>query len=281
VTGGIPAYLERFTHAPDFVTALRDDCLGPGSIMLTDPALILQEQLHEPQTYESILSTIAADFHSWTDIARMAGVGESSLGHYLKVLQELELIERRDPILSKPHGRRGRYYVSDHFLRFYYRFVVPHLSAIERGYLTAAVDKIYAELRSFIGVHVFEELCREWIWAAAASGHLHFQPEMVGAYWRQHRGQGVQLDVVAASPRQKQLFIGEAKWGAGAIDRDVLDDLVKRSQRMPQVAEGWRTQYALFARAGFTPALQTEAARKDALLVSLHDLEQTLAREIV
>lgn len=200
VTGGVPAYLDRFTHTVDFITALHDDCLGPGSIMLTDPALILQEQLQKPQTYESILSVIAAGFHSWGEIAKMAGINESSLGHYLKVLQELELIECREPILAKSDNRRGRYHVADHFLRFYYRFLVPHLAAIERGYVQAAVDKIYAQLRSFIGMHVFEELCREWVWPASVSNLLPFQPEAVGSYWRQYRGQGVQLDLVAASP---------------------------------------------------------------------------------
>lgn len=280
VTGGVPAYLERFTHTTDFVTALHEDCLGPGSIMLTDPALILQEQLHEPQTYESILSVIAAGFHTWREIATMAGVNESSLGHYLKVLQELELIERRDPILTKGDSRRGRYHVADHFLRFYYRFLVPQLSIIERGYVQAAVEKIYAQLRSFIGAYLFEELCREWVWPATVSNQLPFQPETVGSYWRQYRGQGVQLDIVAAAPRQKQLLIGEAKWGVGLVDLPVLTSLRQHSQRMPQVAEGWQTHYALFAREGFTPALQAEAARSGVLLITAAEIERTLALDI-
>ncbi|UCC52471.1 MAG: ATP-binding protein, partial [Anaerolineaceae bacterium] len=89
VTGGVPAYLELFTRTPNFVTALRDQCLAPGSMMLSDPAVVLYEQLQEPQTYESVLSAIASGFHQWSEIARMAGVRETALGHYLKALQEL------------------------------------------------------------------------------------------------------------------------------------------------------------------------------------------------
>jgi len=194
VSGGVPAYLELFTRTDTFVTALHDHCLGPGSIMLTDPALILHEQLREPQTFASILSVIASGFHRWGEIARMSGVTENSLGHYLNILQELELIERRDPVLSRPGGRRGLYHVRDHFLRFYYRSIAPHITAIERGYLATAVNRIHEDLRTFIGTYVFEELCREWVWAAAALGEVEFQPEVVGAYWRRHRGKGVQLD---------------------------------------------------------------------------------------
>ncbi len=276
VTGGVPAYLEIFTRTDNFVGALRDHCLTPGSMMMSDPAVILYEQLQEPQTYESVLSAIASGYHQWSDIAKMAGLSETALGHYLKVLQELEFIERREPVLARPNSKSGRYYVRDHFLRFYYRFIVPQMGPIERGYQEAAANKVYAELRPFLGEYVFEELCREWVWAAAMAGKLSFVPEVVGSYWRTYRGQGVQLDVVAAAPRERRLLIGEAKWGRDTLSRHLLPDLVKRSQRMPQVAEGWTTQYALFARTGFTEALQQEAADTGALLISLEQLEQLL-----
>ncbi|MFQ5401570.1 MAG: ATP-binding protein [Anaerolineae bacterium] len=276
VTGGVPAYLEIFTRTDDFVGALRDHCLVPGSMMMSDPAVILYEQLQEPQTYESVLSAVASGFHQWSDIAKMAGLSDTALGHYLKVLQELEFIERREPALAKPKSKSGRYYVSDHFLRFYYRFVVPQIGPIERGYQEAAAQKVYAELRPFLGEYVFEELCREWVWAAAMAGQLDFVPEVVGSYWRTYRGKGVQLDVVAAAPREKRLLIGEAKWGRDRLSRRLLPDLVQRSQRMPQVAKGWTTQYVLFAREGFTDALEQAAADMGAMLVSLDQLETTL-----
>jgi AAA+ ATPase superfamily predicted ATPase len=276
VTGGVPAYLALFDRAPSFAQALQEECFGPGSIMLTDPALILHEQLQEPQIYESVLSVVASGFHTWNDIASMAGVPESSLGHYLKILQELELLERRDPVLARPGGRRGRYYVRDHFLRFYYRFVVPHITAIERGYLTAAVNQISADLRAFIGTCVFEELCREWVLAAGAANDLGFHPEVIGSYWRRYRGTGVQLDVVAANRHERRLFIGEAKWGTGLISRQVLTDLVRRSQRMPQVNEGWTVDYALFAREGFSDATREAASEIGARLISLSEMEQTM-----
>ena len=61
---------------------------------------------------------------------------EDSLGFYIKNLQVLDLVERRDPVLSRPTpstGHRGRYYIRGHFFRFYYRFIQRHLAAIELG----------------------------------------------------------------------------------------------------------------------------------------------------
>ena len=278
-TGGVPAYLNLFTRTNSFVSALHNECLIPGSIMLGDPAIMLHEHLKDPQSFESILSSIASGFHKWGEIAAMSGVNETSLGHYLRILEELEFIERRDPVFADANSKKGRYYLRDHFLRFYYRFIVPHLSKIDRGYLDAAVDQIYKDLRSFIGTYVFEELCREWTLAAGSAGELGLEPEVVGSYWQQSRQTGVQLDIVAANKHQKQLLIGEAKWGKETVSRSILTDLIQRSQKMPQVAEGWEVQYALFSRQGFTQATQEAARELGVRLVTLPEIEKTLRKE--
>ncbi|HSH05093.1 MAG TPA: ATP-binding protein [Anaerolineae bacterium] len=280
VTGGVPAYLNLFIDTDDFVTALRERCLVAGGMMLSDPAVILYEQLQEPQTYQSVLSAIATGHHKWGEIAKMAGLAETTLGRYLQLLQELELVERREPVLAKKNSKQGRYYVSDHFLRFYYRFIVPYIGLIERGYQDVVVQKMVVELRAFMGLHVFEELCRDWVWAKAIAGESDFVPEQVGSYWRRYRGQGVQLDVVAVAPREKRLLIGEAKWGKTLIGRRVLTDLMKRSQRMPQVAEGWQVDYVLFGRMGFTEALQLEADEVGCQLITLADIERQLSGDV-
>ena len=104
-----------------------------------------------------------------------------------------------------------------------------------------------------------------------------FTPQQVGAFWAQTRDQSVQLDIVAAQPREKCLFIGEAKWGEGQIGRNVLTDLITRSQRMPEVSEpGWKVQYGLFSREGFTTATVAAARERNARLVSLPQLERQL-----
>jgi len=97
----------------------------------------------------------------------------------------------------------------------------------------------------------------------------------VGSYWQQYRGQGVQLDVVAGNQRLKKLLIGEAKWGKDSISRPILTDLIRRSQRMPQVAEGWQVQYILFSSEGFKEAAAEMARELGVRLVTLKDMEKT------
>ena len=274
VCGGIPAYLDLFERAGKFDRGLMDYGLAPNSIMLTDTTLLLNERLDEPYIYESVLATIASGFHEWSEIAKIARVNDGSLGHYLQTLQSLEMIKRVEPVLSEGSSRRGRYFVADPFLRFYYRFIVPNRTAIQRGMLGRTVQTIIDDLRSFIGTYVFEDLCRDWVLIRAEQGKLGWLPEEYGSFWRQTKRLSVQLDVVAASNRDKRLLIGEAKWTQEPIARHILTSLLERSQRMPQVAEGWKTEYVLFSRSGFTDATQETAKESGVRLVNLEEIEQ-------
>lgn len=275
ICGGIPAYLDVFVQAGSFEAGLQAG-LASGSLMLTDPALLLHDQLKDPYIYESVLASLGSGVHVWNDIAKMAGISEGSLGFYLKGLEALDLVEKRDPILSAPTSRKSRYFIKDPFLRFYYRFIQRFRTSIERNDLAPVIQAINVELRAFIGTYVFEELCREWIFAPGVQESLGFSAEKIGAYWSQNRGEGVQLDIVAANLHEKKLFIGEAKWGTDVLARNILMDLIKRSQRMPQMVQGWNVQYGLFAREDFTEATKQAARELGVRLINLEQLEADL-----
>lgn len=281
VTGGVPAYLAPLARGKSFVEGLRDFALVPGSLYLNDPLLLLHEQLHDTAAYVSILQAIARGAHTWTDIAREALIAPNHVGYYVKNMEALRLVSGRVPVLAGPTQRRRgvRYHIQDPFLRFYFRFVEPHLSDLERGRAGRAVQTIREDLRAFVGKYVFEELCREWVIDAAEAGLVDFLPETTGSYWTQ-TDQPVELDIVAASRRAKRLLIGEAKWGDKPVAEKVLTDLLERSQRMPQVAQGWQTDYVLFGRKGFTPALTRLAATRGVRLVTLVDIESQLVASL-
>jgi hypothetical protein len=83
-----------------------------------------------------------------TLFGEQAQLTENSVGAYLRTLQALGLVEKREPMLSPPHSRRGRYHVSDPYLRSYYRFIELHLGDIQRGKFKAAVRVIVDDLSS-------------------------------------------------------------------------------------------------------------------------------------
>ncbi len=97
-------------------------------------------------------------------------------------------------------------------------------------------------------------------------GELPFRPGKVGAYWDDK----VEIDVVAASPGDRAILLGEAKYTNVPVGEDVLDSLRAKAPALDMPA-GWRAHYALFAKAGFTAALQSRAGQERIILA---DLEQ-------
>jgi hypothetical protein len=92
------------------------------------------------------------------------------------------------------------------------------------------------------------------------------------------------VDVVAVDWRERTILLGECKWGAEPVRREVVRELIERESRrvlqeLPDMGEGWRACYVLFARAGFTVAARSLAQLHNALLVDLEELDRDLAGE--
>ena len=173
-----------------------------------------------------------------------------------------------------PRCSRGRYVLADAYLRFYFRFIAPNRALLEQGLLNRLWELIGEGLRAFAGQTAFEEICRTWTLKQAAAGRLPFLPDAAGRHWSPDS----EIDVVAINWRERQVLLGECKWGTDAVGRDVVRNLVEeRSPRVLARLEGeWQTHYAFFARAGFTDAAREEATPVGATMADLAQLDQEL-----
>lgn len=273
ITGGVPAYLELFDDRESLPANLRAHVVTPANVMLGDAAFLLHEQLDQPRNYMAILEAIGAGHHRLSEVARMAGIERSNIVKYLGVLQDLGYVARRVPatVRRPERSRKGRYVIADPYLRFYYRFLAPNLSFIERGMVGQAVGLIADHLQDFIGAHTFEELCREWVAVQADRGALPFLPERVGSFWSTQ----AQVDVVAVNWRTRNLLLGECKWRARPLGRNVVRALAARTEQVVPKGD-WQLHYACFARQGFTAPAQAAAEEIGADLVDLGRLEADL-----
>jgi hypothetical protein len=111
--------------------------------------------------------------------------------------------------------------------------------------------------------------------AQARQGNLPFAPEQVGSHW----SQDAQIDVAAVNWRDRQILLGECKWGAGPVDRGVIRELLDKTGKVLPASD-WTPHYAYFARAGFTEAAREEALANGALLVDLETLDADLRRAL-
>lgn len=179
---------------------------------------------------------------------------------------------------------------NDPYLRFYFRFIQPNLELIEEELKGTLWEIISDQIRSFVGLTAFEDLCREWTLIQARARRLPFSTEIIGTHW----GKGVQIDVVAISWREKAILLGECKWEEDTVGRDTIRKLIEvqtpkvlehleaeeKKQKKKGEKKAWQIHYAFFARSGFTDAARAEAEKVGAMLVDLETLDRDLRRAL-
>jgi uncharacterized protein len=283
IVGGIPAYLEWLQPERGLVGNLRDVILAPGSMFLSEPTLILSDEIRDLRVHRTIVQVIGLGAHTLNEISAASFVSKTHLPAYLQRLQELRLVERRLPATVPPgeqqRSRQGRYHLSDPFFRFYFRFIAPVQDDL--NYQPELVlPRIQQGLRAFVGQTAWEELARDWVRWAGAARTLPWCPQVVGSHW----SRAVQVGVVAIDWQTRQILLGECKWGDDAVSRTVVRELIGTKaplvlQDLPQGGQGWTVTYALFARAGLTEAASQELAAHQGIAVDLRRLMHDLAHE--
>ncbi|MFN8493349.1 MAG: ATP-binding protein [Caldilineaceae bacterium] len=282
ILGGVPAYLEEFSDQLSLSDNLRQHLYRETGLFRTDPDFLIGEQVRDLKNYQAVLSAIADGARQSSEIAAQANLPHrTSADSYLAHLVEMDYVSRELPVTVPPNrrarSRQGRYKVIDNYLRFYFRFVRPNLALLAQRLHDQIEQRIAEQLRAFIGMTTFEELCQEWVLAQARTGKLAFPVEQVGAHW----GGDVQVDVVAIHWREKQLLLGEAKWQMDTVDRTVLRDLTERKtarllKLLPDGGAGWQVHHTLFARIGFTEGVRNEANLSHVRLVDLNQIDTDL-----
>ena len=280
ILGGVPGYLERFAPELPLQVNVREHLLQPVGMFRSEPTVQISDLVREPRTYETILRAIAAGNYAVSDIAKTTNISTSNLPVYLKNLIALGMIERRIPATVPPQQRRSskrsRYYLRDPYLRFYFRFVEPNLEMIEFGQANLLWQRLEEQFNSFVGVTAWEELCREWVLYQANLAHLPFPVELVGSHWSSE----AQIDVIAINWREKSILLGECKWLATPIGRAVIRELIDKTPYVVPASD-WQVYYAFFSKSGYTPEAISEAAKVNALLIDLPQIDQELRQAML
>src|SRR6266567_1482035 len=222
VLGGIPHYLLQFDPRRSLAWNIPHNVLRRGAVLYQEAELLVREELREPRVYYSILRALSDGLTRVSDItARVRGAaGGSDLSPYLATLQELELVEYVRPVVGES-VRRGVWTVSDPYLRFWFRFVLPYRNRLEHG---ADVERFYSDvvgpaLDHFVSKPTFEEICRAWVLAQANTGNWS-AVERVGAWWGPIPAPGpgqpqrqVEAELAVVGVAGKRVVVaGEAKW---------------------------------------------------------------------
>jgi hypothetical protein len=267
ILGGVPAYLLQFDDRLSLLDNAEQHILATGTFLYDEPRFLLLQELGDPHRYFSILEAIAGGRTRQNDIAQAVGLAVTSLPFYLATLRDLGLVERVVPVTeTQPQkSRRALYRLRDQYFQFWFRFVHPNRSLLERGVTAPVRRQIADQLDQFTGP-VFEAICQDHIWRLAESGELGFTPRAVGRWWDDRE----EIDIVALS--DEDILLGECKWSTRPVGTDVLTDLHRKAQTLLSRSTWPRVHYTLFSRSGFIPALRSQAAEAHVALIDLETI---------
>ena len=97
-----------------------------------DPDCYLPKEIREPSLYNTILVNIALGNGKLNDLHNTTGIDRAKLSVYIKTLIEYGIVSK---VISADIGKgsdtlKGMYRIEDGMIRFYYRFVFPHVSSL-------------------------------------------------------------------------------------------------------------------------------------------------------
>ena len=217
ITGGVAKYVELLMDAQCYTKEkMLNYVCRPDSYFLTEGRdLMSQEFSDESNTYFSVLQLSAAGM---TKRSEIDGAMQKDMGVYLQNLEKnFMLVKRLKPLLAKPNSKVTAYEISDQFLRFWFRFILPYQSLIETQQMAALRQNIGKYYERFSG-----RTLEQYFQAKAMETGAY---TMVGSWW--DRKGGNEIDMIALNEFEHTGIVAEIKRNPEKISLTALEEKTK------------------------------------------------------
>ncbi len=274
VLGGVPEYLNFWNEKSSVKENILRIFLRKDAPLLYGAEAFLKRELRELGAYNAILAALAAGRNKLNDIYARTGFSRAKISVYIKNLIELDVVEKvfsfdasESATLVHANVQKGLYRIKDNYLRFWYRYVFPNLSAILMGHGEQVYEQEIAKDFAAYMQESFTGVCSEYLKLMDQYGRLADRYETWGTWY----GKSGSIDVVAGNEAGAILagfcrFDGKMMTGK---DWSQYKELLELALLSPQ-------ELYLFSKAGFTEELRQKTAGgyKDSrvFLVGLEDL---------
>ena len=185
-------------------------------------------------------------------------------------LQTLRLLEKHVPCGESDSSKKGIYEITDHFYKFWYRYVFSNKSYYGMLGIEKAADEIMGEISDYMGP-VFEDICRQYLIRRAQAERLPFVPYVIDRWWGNNpviREQD-DVDLLALDRKRERGIFVECKFRSRPMAMEEYDDLVTATEAFPGVKE---KKLMFISKGGFTEAVRRRAEEEGVELVELKEL---------
>jgi AAA+ ATPase superfamily predicted ATPase len=230
VWGGVPRYWELRENDNSLLDAIKSNLLSVNGTLYEEPLKLFKDDINDIVRTATIMSYVGLGAHKLSEIAGRCGEVATNLSRPLGKLIALGYLEREIPFgEDEKNSKKSLYKISDPFMNFYFRFIVPNRSFIELGRLSPILNALETDFAVYVSQY-WEKLCREAISGNEINGIMY---GMARRWWGSvSRTEKIELDVVAESIDKKYLLVGECKWTAGENCDRLLYELKEKAGKL-------------------------------------------------
>lgn len=234
VWGGVPRYWEIRQQSDSLKEAIEYNILNAQGLLFDEPYRLLIDDMRDIVQASTLLSFIGNGVNRISEIAARTNKPATSLSGPLDKLITLGYIQREIPFGdSTRNSKKGLYKISDPYMDFYFRFVVPNRSLIELGRTDTVMEEVADRFNTYVSWH-WENLCRKAISGQVLMGKRY---GLASRWWGNvSRDEHMEIDVIAGSTDGKSLLIGECKWSEIENTRHLLQQLTEKAKKLPFAA---------------------------------------------
>lgn len=276
ITGGVPKYLEFFEAGKDLFRQVESVILSKNGFLYEEPNFLLKDEVQSAVNYFSIIKAIADGNHKLGKIAGALNSETSALTPYLSTLSDLGFIVKETPVTEKnpEKSRKGLYFISDNFVRFWFRYVYPFKGELELDNTQLVLEEIQKDFIQKFVAFAYEDICKAILADLCRRQTISFVPSRIGSYWLNDLDSDTEIDVMAVDHQYKRIFAGECKYHAKPVDAPVyfaLNEKVQASTEIRTVFKGYQIICGVFSKSGFTQRLLDLAQENPHLLLINED----------
>ncbi|SHE79370.1 hypothetical protein SAMN05444405_10359 [Bacteroides luti] len=231
VWGGVPRYWELREGDKNLLDSIKHNMLSVNGTLYEEPMKLFKDDMNDIVKTATIMSYVGLGANKLSEIAGRCGEVSTNLSRPLSKLMSLGYLEKELPYgEDEKNSKKSLYKISDPFMNFYFRFIVPYRSFIELGRITPILSAYENQFSAFVAQY-WEKLCRESVSGNDIDGVTY---GIARRWWGNvSRTEKIEIDVVAESLDKKYLFVGECKWTAGENTDRLMSELKKKAEKLP------------------------------------------------
>lgn len=205
--GTNPDYLKLYDPKKDFLLNIKENFLSYEGIFFNEGMDFLKKDLNEISTYSSILYAIALGNNKIGAIAGFLNLKSTYLTRYLQKLIDIMIIKKYVPINEDiKKSKFGRYEIEDNFMRFWFCYIYPNYSTLQKGDTINVVNHIKEDftkrlVQSSYKMHILSLIKND------PYKYLGFIPNNLGSWWN---NKDTNIDIIAYD--SKNIIFIDTKW---------------------------------------------------------------------